>query len=369
MRGKRFCVVMAGNPYTESGEAFKIPDMLANRADIYNLGDILGGMDEQFALSYIENALTSNPALAPLAVRDMDDIYKLIKMSQGQDIAATDLSHQYSGAEIQEITGIFSKMFVVQDVVLKINQQYIASAAQDDKYRNEPSFKLQGSYRNMNKMTEKISAVMNDQELMQMIADHYVGEAQLLTAGAEGNLLKLAELRGNMTEQQQIRWTQIKQDFLRNKAMGGDDSDVGGKVVAQLADLVEGLKNLSQVASKPSSIQLNAMNELIAAVQTNKLSDMKGPDKSDQLVKSFEKIAKAIIANKPMVEVINEPVPGLGKILEVLATTIEESIFPIMHTMDKKLDIDLRTHEKIKELTANIKGLEKIVQQATKTRG
>jgi hypothetical protein len=43
LRGKKFCVVMAGNPYTESGEAFKIPDMLANRADTYNLGDILGG--------------------------------------------------------------------------------------------------------------------------------------------------------------------------------------------------------------------------------------------------------------------------------------------------------------------------------------
>ena len=39
MRGKKFCVVMSGNPYTESGDVFKIPDMLANRADIYNLGD------------------------------------------------------------------------------------------------------------------------------------------------------------------------------------------------------------------------------------------------------------------------------------------------------------------------------------------
>ena len=43
LRGKKFCVVMAGNPYTESGERFRIPDMLANRADTYNLGDILGG--------------------------------------------------------------------------------------------------------------------------------------------------------------------------------------------------------------------------------------------------------------------------------------------------------------------------------------
>ena len=46
LRGKKFRVVMAGNPYTESGEVFKIPDMLANRADIYNLGDVLGGMED-----------------------------------------------------------------------------------------------------------------------------------------------------------------------------------------------------------------------------------------------------------------------------------------------------------------------------------
>ena len=42
LRGKKVAVVMAGNPYTESGEKFQIPDMLANRADTYNLGDIIG---------------------------------------------------------------------------------------------------------------------------------------------------------------------------------------------------------------------------------------------------------------------------------------------------------------------------------------
>jgi hypothetical protein len=368
MRGKKFCVVMAGNPYTESGEAFKIPDMLANRADIYNLGDILGGMDEQFALSYIENALTSNPALAPLATREMDDTYKLIKMAQGQDIAATDLAHQYSGAEISEITGILKKMFVVQDVVLKINQQYIASAAQDDKYRTEPSFKLQGSYRNMNKMTEKISAVMNDDEMMQMIADHYLGEAQLLTTGAEGNLLKLAELRGNMTPEQADRWAQIKKDFLRNKAMGGDEGDVGGKVVAQLADMAEGLTALSKSNGQPSDFEQAAMKALITAIKDIKPGEITVPDNSEALVKSFEKIARAIVSNQPKVEVVNEPVQGLGKILEVLARSIEESIFPIMHTMDKKLDIDLRTHEKIKELTDQIKGLETVINATTRTK-
>lgn len=47
------------------------------------------------------------------------------------------------------------KLFIVQKVLLAVNKQYIASAATDDAYRSEPSFKLQGSYRNMTKVTEK----------------------------------------------------------------------------------------------------------------------------------------------------------------------------------------------------------------------
>ena len=46
LKGKKVAVVMAGNPYTESGGKFQIPDMLANRADTYNLGDILGAMSQ-----------------------------------------------------------------------------------------------------------------------------------------------------------------------------------------------------------------------------------------------------------------------------------------------------------------------------------
>ncbi|MDX8393684.1 MAG: DNA repair ATPase, partial [Mariprofundales bacterium] len=166
MRGKKFCVVMSGNPYTESGEAFQIPDMLANRADIYNLGDVLSGKEEVFTLSYIENALTSNPVLAPLATREMSDVYKFLDMANGATVAMTDLSYQYSAAEIKEIVDVMQKMKVIQNVVWKVNKAYIAASAQDEKYRTEPIFKLQGSYRNMNKMAEKISSIMTDNELI-----------------------------------------------------------------------------------------------------------------------------------------------------------------------------------------------------------
>ena len=133
MRGKKFAVVMAGNPYTESGESFQIPDMLANRADIYNLGDVLSGRERPFALSYIENALTSNAVLAPIAARGMDDVYRVVEMAEGKD-SSGELEHNLSAVELDEAVRVLRHMFAARDVLLKVNAEYIRSAAQDDAY-------------------------------------------------------------------------------------------------------------------------------------------------------------------------------------------------------------------------------------------
>ncbi|XXF81186.1 DNA repair ATPase [Myxococcaceae bacterium GXIMD 01537] len=241
LRGKKFCVVMAGNPYTETGERFRIPDMLANRADTYNLGDILDGKEHLFALSYLENSLTSNTVLAPLATRDPGDVHKLIRMSQGEEVPAGELSYGYAAAELQEIVSVFQRLFLVQKVLLKVNLQYIASAAQDERFRTEPAFKLQGSYRNMNKLTEKVVAAMTDEELERLIDDHYQGESQTLTTAAEQNLLKLSELRGRLTPEKAKRWEEIKQGFARVKRMGGKEDDPVARVTGQLGAIEEQL--------------------------------------------------------------------------------------------------------------------------------
>ncbi len=248
LRGKKFAVCMAGNPYTEAGERFQIPDMLANRADVYNLGDVLEGKDDLFALSYIENSLTSNPVLAPLAGRDPKDVHQLVDMAKGKSVqvgsepAAIDqLSHPYSAAEVNEILAVLRKLLRAQEVLLAVNQQYIASAAQDDNYRTEPPFQLQGSYRNMNKLAEKIVAVMNDEEMEALLDDHYAGEAQTLTTGAEQNILKLRELRGVLTDEEAARWESIKQGFLRTRAMGGAEDDPVTRVTGTLGLLSDRL--------------------------------------------------------------------------------------------------------------------------------
>jgi Tfp pilus assembly protein PilZ len=246
LRGKKFCIVMAGNPYTESGARFQIPDMLANRADTYNLGDILDGKQEAFSLSYLENALTANSILAPLAGRDAQDTYKLIAMARGEEVPLSELSYGYSSAEAQEIVELLKRLFKVQEVLLRVNLEYIASASQDDRYRTEPPFKLQGSYRNMAKLTEKVVPAMNDAELERLIDDHYASESQTLTKGAEQNLLKLAEMRGRLTPEQSARWVEIKDAFGRVQRMGGSDSDPVARITGTLSGLDLQLKGIRE---------------------------------------------------------------------------------------------------------------------------
>ncbi|GAB3439877.1 DNA repair ATPase [Streptomonospora sediminis] len=240
LRGKRFAVCMAGNPYTEQGSRFRIPDMLANRADVYNLGDVLSGRDELFALSYIENALTSNPVLAPLSTRERGDIELLVRMARGDDsVRADQLSHPYSRVELEQIQAVLAKLVRIQQVVLATNQAYIASAAQAEESRTEPPFQLQGSYRNMNKLAERVVPVMNGAELEAAIDDHYLGEAQTLTSGAEANLLKLAELRGTLGAEQADRWAEVKAAYRRAQALGGDGDDPMTRAVGAVGLLAD----------------------------------------------------------------------------------------------------------------------------------
>ncbi|GAA2728744.1 DNA repair ATPase [Actinocorallia aurantiaca] len=242
MRGKRFAICMAGNPYTESGQRFRIPDMLANRADVWNLGDVLSGREELFSLSYIENSLTSNTVLAPLSTREKKDVELLVRMASGdEDVRPDQLSHPYARVELDQIVSVLRKLLRVQQVVLANNQAYIASAAQSDASRTEPPFLLQGSYRNMNKLAEKVVPVMNDDELESVIDDHYLGEAQTLTSGAEANLLKLAELRGTLTDEQKERWNEVKAGYLRTMALGGAEDDPVVRAVGALGLLADRL--------------------------------------------------------------------------------------------------------------------------------
>ncbi len=247
LRGKKVAVVMAGNPYTETGGKFQIPDMLANRADTYNLGDIIGENSGAFESSYLENSLTSNPVLSKLAGKGQGDVRAILKMAAAADGAVSDeLEGNFTAEEVSEFISVARKLLRVRDTILRVNLEYIRSAAMEDSYRTEPAFKLQGSYRNMNRIAEKVLPVMTDDEVERLIHDHYRGESQTLTTGAEANLLKFFELEGEMASEQAERWTQIKTEFNKQKLLGGaGEDDPVSRVVAQMMQFQDGLRDIA----------------------------------------------------------------------------------------------------------------------------
>ena len=284
-RGKKIVVVMAGNPYTESGDKFRVPDMLANRADIYNLGDILGDSAEEFKLSYIENSLTSNPVLNSLTDKGKEDIYNLINVAGGIPLEQVELKNSYTSEELQDINTMLEMAIKVRDVLLKVNLEYIDSAGKEDAYRVEPAFKLQGSYRDMNKMIEKLNPFMNDKELNTLILSHYQNEAQTLTTGAEANLLKLKELIGLISENEKVRWETIKEEFVEQQQLKGY-GDSGGEMIQIIRKMGDINKTLSGLGNDDTNndyiVQLKSITEGVRAISKVMIENRKSKDKSSE---------------------------------------------------------------------------------------
>ena len=246
-RGRRVSVVMAGNPYTESGHRFAIPDMLANRADIYNLGDVAQGSEDVFRLSYLENAVTSNPLLSSLLTQHQEDLLPFVRMADNGENETESLKGNYAPQEIEDIIAVIRKLLTLRESVYLVNQEYIRSAGQNEAYRTEPSFKLQGSYRNMNRLAEKVVPIMNDEELNALLLDHYKNESQTLTHGAESNYLKFLELIDQLDDDQKSRWEDIKKKFRKNLLFGGqDEKDPVGRVVKQLSGVGDELDEIRE---------------------------------------------------------------------------------------------------------------------------
>ncbi|MGH1518475.1 DNA repair ATPase [Chryseobacterium sp. JK1] len=250
LRSKRFCLVMAGNPYTENGEKFKIPDMLANRSDTYNLGEISGSKTDLFDLSLIENALMSNEYLTRLTQPGIENLYELYNCVI-TDNPADNLKGNFSSNEITDFRAVLQNTIAVRNMVLKVNKEYISSAAMSDDYRNEPPFKLQGSYRNMNKLIAQIQPILKKDEVTQIILNHYQNESQTLTTGAEANMLKLKELIGILSEEETERWNEIKKTFVKNKTLKGlGENDRMSQIVALLAQFGDGLDGIKEALKK-----------------------------------------------------------------------------------------------------------------------
>ena len=127
-------------------------------------------------------------------------------------------------------------------------------------------------------MAEKVVPVMTEEEVEQLIVDHYRGEAQTLTIGAEENLLKLGELRDTQTDEQSVRWKQIKADFFRHQSLGDNDNPIAA-VASQISLLQKGLNQIGEALLQPQSTGLDALNETLASLKLQ--VNVEKPDNSE----------------------------------------------------------------------------------------
>jgi hypothetical protein len=325
LRGRKVSVVMAGNPYTESGEKFQIPDMLSNRADIYNLGEIIGESSDAFEMSYLENSLTSNPVLSKLASRSQQDVYAIIRMANNESREGIELEGNYSMEEINELVSTMQKLMRVRDVILAVNKEYIRSAAQSDDYRTEPPFKLQGSYRNMNRIAEKVVAIMNDDELTSLIVSNYENDAQTLTSGTEANLLKFKELTELATKDEKERWEDIKRTFRQNVKMRGISSDdKTGQVIAQLGVLSDGLDSIRRAMSD-GMVQLSEQR----ADEARELESRDDEDDDALASAAIQSLAEQFSGLEAGLQSINESLSsGMSEFAELAERSVAASVEP-----------------------------------------
>ncbi|HOX50244.1 MAG TPA: DNA repair ATPase [Fibrobacteria bacterium] len=244
LRGRRVAVVMAGNPYTESGEAFRVPDMLANRADTFNLGDLAGSHAAAFQDSYLENCLMVQPVLSRIFGRHPKDFASLLRQVAMPGTEVT-WEGRHSASDMEEATAVVRHLMRVRDAVISVNRAYIASASCPDEYRTEPAFKLQGSYRNMNKLAEKVSPIMTTQEVDALLLEHYQSESQALARESEVSLLQVRRLLGLSTPADNARWEQIMETWRSKRGNRG----AGKQALAEIAGMRIALERLGAALS------------------------------------------------------------------------------------------------------------------------
>jgi len=221
------------------------------------------------------------------------------------------------------------RLFRIRNLLLKVNLAYIESAAQKDAYRTEPPFKLQGSYRNMTKLAGKVTAIMHDEEVDALLRDHYRGEAQTLTTGAEENLLKLAELLGTATADEDTRWDSIKEAFVRQRKLGGDESDAGTRIAASLLDVARAVDGL-----KPD----NALAERLGG--------------------GLERIEAGLRAVKPTVHVDAGDLSQFAGVVGEMVKAYEKVLMPLVTATYHKLRMDHSMWEDMKRVTSFIEKIE-----------
>ncbi|MFQ6311329.1 hypothetical protein [Lysobacter capsici] len=137
-----------------------------------------------------------------------------------------------------------------------------------------------------------------------------------------------------LTPEQAARWTQIKRDFQRNKAMGAGEADVGGRVVAQLNDLVESVRSLDSSASKAAAAPAPVAPE--------------NPAPWVEILDLLERVAAAQSAPPPLAP--TAPAPDYDALLGQLGPSLQHALDPLVGRLHDSAERQTRINEALVEI-------------------
>lgn len=290
LQGRRAAIVMTLNPLLAT-----IPQALANRATLLNLGDVADRFADDFALSYLEVGAPVNPTLEvassrgdievmalaladgrPLPSLMLDAENAALEPSRPGDEAAPTLKGRYARAELVRIQAVLEHATAIRDVLMAVNQACLASASVAAAFRETPAFELQGSYRDMVELCRHIQPDWSSEQRTAALLRHYEGQAGLLGDRGEYNLLHFKQLLGLLSPTEQDRLSHILETF---RLMQSRDKAVYvlmerltevSRAVQQLPDTLRGLSQqlMGQLASQHGA-QQTLVEEQVALVRTH----------------------------------------------------------------------------------------------------
>ena len=196
----------------------------------------------------------------------------------------------------------------------------------------------------MNKLVEKIVPAMNEDELHALIDDHYLGESQTLTSGAEENLLKLAELRGRQTPEERARWEAIKKEFVRLRRVGGGDDDPATRLTSQLSLVSEHLEEIGDSIERAVDSGAKAARPATPAKAAPSPAPPKEPTPApevhldlspyvDKLHELLERLSAVPAAPSTPAATQEEPVAREHELISREAYLIRGTLIPLMRFM------------------------------------
>jgi hypothetical protein len=317
---------------------------------------------------YLENCLTSNTVLAPLSTASPEDSRSIIQAAMRDSIDGIELQSNLANDDVREMFEVMRKLIRVRDIVLRVNRAYIQSAAQADAYRTEPPFKLQGSYRNMNRIAERVASVMNDQELTALIIGSYEQEAQTLTTDNEAIVLKFKELMGILTPIEKERWESIKYAYLESTRMAGmSNEDAAGQLMRQLSAMRDGLESIRAVISRAMATRDDGSEQRMDARVESLRQSLAGT--SRELSQTLSQTGKQLetIAAQQALTVPEQKILVQHKIPRVLADLVQGQFHLMQEWMRPLLAESLDNGRDLARLKKQLETLMKDYQAVQKT--